>query len=68
MHLLLIFTLVGLLGTGVVFLKVQGGTIQSRKIVVGASLLLGVSGIALAVVAVQDSAVRAQSIDRPGFK
>jgi hypothetical protein len=51
-----------------VFLKVQGGTIQSRKIVVGASLLLGVSGIALAVVAVQDSAVRAQSIDRPGFK
>lgn len=56
MQLLLIFALVALLGTAVVFLKVQAGTIESRKIVAGASLLLVLSGIALAVVAAEDPA------------
>jgi hypothetical protein len=65
--LLMIVALTVLLGTGVVFLKVQSGTIESPKIV-GACLLLALSGLALAIVAMQDSAVRADAIERTGFK
>jgi protein-S-isoprenylcysteine O-methyltransferase Ste14 len=64
--LLMIVSLTVLLGTGLVFLKVQCGTIESPKIVVGACLLLALSGLALAIVAVQDSAVRADAIERTG--
>ena len=57
----LIFALMALLGIAVVFWRVQTGRIESPKIVIGAALLLVASGTALAILAVQDSAARAET-------
>jgi len=64
----LILALMGLLGSSIVFWKIQTGAIESWKMVAGASLLLVVSGAALAVLALESSAARAGSDVRIGAK
>jgi hypothetical protein len=64
MHLLvLVLALVTLLGTATVLYMVQSGRIESRKIVIGAMLMLLLSSTAVIAVAVQESTARAESVD-----
>ena len=63
MHLLLlVFALVALVGTAVVLYLGQRGKIESRKIMIGATVVLLISGAAVIVLALQDSAARAEAI------
>jgi hypothetical protein len=62
-HLLLLtLGLVALSGTAVVMFMLQSGRIGSRKIAIGATLLLLLSGAAVMLVAVQQSTARAETL------
>jgi len=64
----LMLSLLALVGIAIVFWKIQTGAIESRKMVVGAALLLVASGTALAVLVLEDSAARAELNERLGVR
>jgi hypothetical protein len=64
----LMLSLLALVGIAIVFWKIQTGAIESRKMVVGAALLLVASGTALAVLVMEDSAARAELNERLGVR
>jgi len=67
-QLVLLLSLLALVGIAILFWKIQTGAIESRKVAVGAALLLVASGTVLAVLVLEDSAARAELNTRAGSK